>query len=93
MPIMVADEVDKIPAAISIRNAYIKEDELNIELTSNEIINLGSIVNYELIKKEIKLQLDNIKLEDKVKKENLKKDLYNYLKKVKMDLKDNIKVK
>lgn len=43
LPIMVADEADKIPEAISIKKAYIKNDELNIELTSNEVINLGNI--------------------------------------------------
>lgn len=43
VPILVANEIDKIPAAISIANAYIENNELNIELTSNEVINLGSI--------------------------------------------------
>lgn len=43
LPIMIADEVDKIPAAISIRDAYLQNDELNIELTNSQVINLGNI--------------------------------------------------
>lgn len=43
LPIMVADEIDKIPSAISIKDAYLKNDELNIELTNNQVINLGNI--------------------------------------------------